>query len=185
MEQQKKKIIIAEIQKWRQSKLLPEHYCLFLLNLYGEGEFSIIEEPEPIKTIKGWKPILGIVLCLFLLGGVVYLGTLFTGFNLITQLSILGGATLVFYLLTYWLRKKQSLLHHIALGLASITFLFSCVWAAQSYSVEYMYILVALGVVLLVWLVSSIYFRAQYLTWVSILGILFSIGWVVSKSLGL
>jgi hypothetical protein len=34
MEQDKRKIIVYEIEQWRRSKLLPEHYCDFLLNLY-------------------------------------------------------------------------------------------------------------------------------------------------------
>jgi hypothetical protein len=34
MEQEKRKIIVYEIEQWRRSKLLPEHYCDFLLNLY-------------------------------------------------------------------------------------------------------------------------------------------------------
>lgn len=36
MEREKKKIIITEIESWRKSKLLPEHYCDFLLNLYDD-----------------------------------------------------------------------------------------------------------------------------------------------------
>ncbi|OWR29494.1 hypothetical protein CDO73_14980 [Saccharibacillus sp. O23] len=36
MEREKKKIIITEIENWRKSKLLPEHYCDFLLNLYDD-----------------------------------------------------------------------------------------------------------------------------------------------------
>lgn len=34
MEMDKRKIIVEEIEQWRRSKLLPEHYCDFLLNLY-------------------------------------------------------------------------------------------------------------------------------------------------------
>ncbi|MDF2726368.1 MAG: hypothetical protein K0Q59_6046 [Paenibacillus sp.] len=34
MEPDKRKVIINEIEQWRRSKLLPEHYCDFLLNLY-------------------------------------------------------------------------------------------------------------------------------------------------------
>ncbi len=36
MEREKKKIIVTEIESWRKSKLLPEHYCDFLLNLYDD-----------------------------------------------------------------------------------------------------------------------------------------------------
>ncbi|GGN96692.1 hypothetical protein [Saccharibacillus kuerlensis] len=36
MEREKKRVIIMEIENWRKSKLLPEHYCDFLLNLYDD-----------------------------------------------------------------------------------------------------------------------------------------------------
>lgn len=40
MEDQRKKIIVKEIEHWRKNHLLPEHYCIFLLNLYTEGEHA-------------------------------------------------------------------------------------------------------------------------------------------------
>lgn len=45
MDEHRKKIIISEINYWKQSRMLPEHYCDYLLNLYSEGTSS--------KTIKG------------------------------------------------------------------------------------------------------------------------------------
>ncbi|MCG7336401.1 hypothetical protein MHZ95_14120 [Sporosarcina sp. ACRSM] len=38
MNPQRKRIIISEIKYWKQSKLLPEHYCDFLIALYGQGD---------------------------------------------------------------------------------------------------------------------------------------------------
>ena len=38
MANQRKQIIINEIAFWKQNKMLPEHYCDFLLTLYTEGE---------------------------------------------------------------------------------------------------------------------------------------------------
>ena len=34
MDAEKRKMIVREIDHWRRSKLLPEHYCDFLMNLY-------------------------------------------------------------------------------------------------------------------------------------------------------
>ena len=34
----RKQIIISEIKYWKQNKLLPEHYCDFLITLYAQGE---------------------------------------------------------------------------------------------------------------------------------------------------
>ncbi|MCM3710868.1 hypothetical protein [Sporosarcina luteola] len=41
MNVQRKKIIIAEINYWKQNKLLPEHYCDFLLTLYTQGDHEL------------------------------------------------------------------------------------------------------------------------------------------------
>lgn len=49
MSDQKKKIIVAEIENWRKNHLLPEHYCIFLLNLYTEGE---AERDRPVSKRK-------------------------------------------------------------------------------------------------------------------------------------
>ena len=48
MNQQRKRIIISEIKYWKNNKLLPEHYCDFLITLYAQGE----EETEEIKVPK-------------------------------------------------------------------------------------------------------------------------------------
>jgi hypothetical protein len=40
MANQRKQIIINEIAFWKQNKLLPEHYCDFLMTLYTEGEYQ-------------------------------------------------------------------------------------------------------------------------------------------------
>lgn len=38
MNAQRKKIIMTEINYWKSNKLLPEHYCDFLITLYTQGE---------------------------------------------------------------------------------------------------------------------------------------------------
>ncbi|PIC65414.1 hypothetical protein CSV79_01985 [Sporosarcina sp. P13] len=45
MAKEKKQIIISEIRYWKQNKLLPEHYCDFLITLYAQGE-------DPDKFVK-------------------------------------------------------------------------------------------------------------------------------------
>lgn len=40
MDENRKKIVVAEIENWRRNHLLPEHYCIFLLNLYTEGDHA-------------------------------------------------------------------------------------------------------------------------------------------------
>ncbi|MDV6377930.1 hypothetical protein ORD22_06595 [Sporosarcina sp. GW1-11] len=47
MTKEKKQIIISEIRYWKQNKLLPEHYCDFLITLYAQGE-----DPDEVAEKK-------------------------------------------------------------------------------------------------------------------------------------
>lgn len=48
----RKQIILNEILFWKQNKLLPEHYCDFLMTLYLEGnEFEANERFSPTKAV--------------------------------------------------------------------------------------------------------------------------------------
>ncbi|OXM15629.1 hypothetical protein [Paenibacillus herberti] len=68
MEADKRRIIVQEIQQWRKGKLLPDHYCDFLLNLYADRESDSAEDEtlptKPNRTARaayaaagaaGWK----------------------------------------------------------------------------------------------------------------------------------
>ena len=46
MSLQRKQIIMNEIAFWKKNKLLPEHYCDFLLTLYAQGENQGEEQTE-------------------------------------------------------------------------------------------------------------------------------------------
>ncbi|MER2088463.1 MAG: hypothetical protein ABS920_01915 [Sporosarcina sp.] len=48
MHPQRKKMIISEIKYWKINKLLPEHYCDFLITLYAQGE-----EEKETKAAEG------------------------------------------------------------------------------------------------------------------------------------
>ncbi|WP_139490490.1 hypothetical protein [Brevibacillus dissolubilis] len=57
MDDQRRKVIVSEIQNWRKNHLLPEHYCIFLLNLYTEGESPAPEEkPSQALSSRPSKP---------------------------------------------------------------------------------------------------------------------------------
>lgn len=55
MDDQRKKMIISEIENWRKNHLLPEHYCIFLLNLYSSGEHEVT--PIPPKRNRGSRAV--------------------------------------------------------------------------------------------------------------------------------
>lgn len=47
MTKQRKQIIVHEIKYWKQNKLLPEHYCDFLITLYTQGEQTEDADESP------------------------------------------------------------------------------------------------------------------------------------------
>jgi len=91
---EKRKFIVNEIEAWRRSKLLPEHYCDFLQNLYLD---DLTERPKgAVETVvrsiehasrKKWILYIGIfsLICL-----VVYH---FSAFPLPLQIAVIGLAT--------------------------------------------------------------------------------------------
>ncbi|MHA7962742.1 hypothetical protein ACX93W_01265 [Paenibacillus sp. CAU 1782] len=50
MEQDRRAIVLKEIQHWSRSKLLPEQYCEFLLNLYSDPE-TPRQAPQPNHAV--------------------------------------------------------------------------------------------------------------------------------------
>ena len=57
MNQQRKRMIISEIKYWKQNKLLPEHYCDFLITLYAQGEDKKEVKATEVDSCQGKKEI--------------------------------------------------------------------------------------------------------------------------------
>lgn len=66
MDEQRKETIIREIKYWKQSKLLPDTYCDFLLTLYTEGNAPSIKQLKP-KSLSGIKGLFSFILVQMLL----------------------------------------------------------------------------------------------------------------------
>lgn len=98
MNETRKKIIVNEIMNWRKNRMLPEHYCDFLLALYTEGnEPENMREPAAIKKIH-WKNhylfLMLIPLALFLIHFTELSITLQMAFSI---LFVLTGIIFTFY----------------------------------------------------------------------------------------
>ncbi|CDN41616.1 hypothetical protein [Paenibacillus sp. D9] len=121
MEADRRRIIVQEIQQWRKGKLLPDHYCDFLLNLYvteKEAQPDVSKEPAAGGSgrFSAWKwisifvifsffclivlhfssfhPALQIALCLLATGGMLTAGTILRPRNETVGLSWIGLAML-------------------------------------------------------------------------------------------
>ena len=124
MTTEKKKIIIQEIYYWKNSRLLPETYCDFLLALYTEGNQD--KEELPSKTLKKnqrFTAFHGLIYGLLLL---LLLATLlviyFTEISYVLQMGIVS-----FFLVTslsvtvYFIRKRA--FFQVPLSVSFIQFL--------------------------------------------------------------
>lgn len=182
----KRKIIIREIEQWRKSKLLPEHYCDFLLNIYledrsSQGKVSFLGiTPAAIKN-SNWK----IWVIIFGLIAVISLTALnFTAFNLPMQI----GVSLLFLFVCYALgslqRMNEPLRAQMLFGVASLFLLFIGVYLFRLYHI-YDSVLVVGFVVLcsLVWLLTGLLSRFilfQLCGWVVLV---FCYGWLLHYKL--
>lgn len=109
MTNEKKKIIIQEIYYWKNSRLLPETYCDFLLALYTEGNQDKEELPsQTLKKNQGFTAFHGLICGLLLL---LLLATLlviyFTELSYVLQMSIVGfflGTSIA--VTAYFIRKR-------------------------------------------------------------------------------
>ncbi|WP_226677320.1 hypothetical protein [Mesobacillus jeotgali] len=126
MDDHRRKIITNEIKYWKQNRLLPEHYCDFLLNLYTEG--SSEADSTRKKRPSGTKGIIG-----FILVGLLSLSVFlfyFTELSLFLQTALIiffGITTLsaAFYML------KKSFFDLIPLLASALLLLITSVQAAE------------------------------------------------------
>ncbi|WP_318615054.1 hypothetical protein [Sporosarcina sp. YIM B06819] len=108
MNQQRKRIIISEIKYWKHNKLLPAHYCDFLITLYARGEEDNEREVKASESIfvKEKKSLNRTVFFLSILAVVVSAGMfIFTQYPGMTM-TLAAVLAVAFLLIT--LRKKAN-----------------------------------------------------------------------------
>nr|WP_106779977.1 hypothetical protein [Lysinibacillus timonensis] len=179
MANQRKQIILNEILFWKQSKLLPEHYCDFLMTLYSEGnEVAQVENINYKNAIKAKEKRHTNLLTGMIFGiSIIFLVLLFTlnQFNTVVIICSFIFALTAFSLGVYFAKKKglvTPILHIIAalllLGVSvkfSLTYfehnqillflllILNCIlWFAVGLVTRLMYFIVsgALGVIVLI-----------------------------------
>ncbi len=121
----KRKMLIDEIEHWRSSKLLPEHYCDFLLNLYLDDPsdrpnkvLGVSSEAILNSSWKKWLLTFGIFTLISLLT------FNFNSFQPAMQIVI----SAIFIAVCYWLgsvrRSASPVLSHVSFGAGSAMLLF-------------------------------------------------------------
>ncbi|WP_338451587.1 hypothetical protein R4Z09_06825 [Niallia oryzisoli] len=165
MQESRKQIIINEITYWKKNRLLPEHYCDFLLALYTEGNGA----QEKNKKSQWFKKELLLLLFIPIIMVLFY----FTELSLILQLVfaiilILIGIYLIFYF------RKTGLLFQIPLIVTALILLFVSVKITLTLFPDTLIVLyTVLGFNCILWLAGGWKFKQLHFTLSGILGIVF------------
>jgi hypothetical protein len=116
MEQERRMIIIREIEHWRRSKLLPEQYCDFLLNLYAEssadGTKSASNPRKRAVTESSalqWLAFFGGIAC------ITYVVLHFNAFGKDLQIGIFAFAAIAPYILGIAIRHTRPFAANISI----------------------------------------------------------------------
>jgi hypothetical protein len=96
MDEKRKEIIIRELQYWKQSKLLPSHYCDYLLSLYTEGEYDHKDQGAGKAVWKQVRWFVAIMLFVFSIL-VIY----FTNFSSYMQIGFASFSVAIIWLIAF------------------------------------------------------------------------------------
>ncbi|WP_284638714.1 hypothetical protein [Paenibacillus silviterrae] len=182
---EKRKIMIREIEHWRKSRLLPEQYCDFLMNLYVDNDekpssalFGL--SPSAIRN-SNWK---NWTLFFFVMGVISFTALNFSAFELPMQIGVSFLFLAVCYLMGGWKRYKEPMASQIYLGTASLYVLFIGVYILRIQGIDAPVPIVAYVVLCsLIWILTGLLARLvlfQLCGWVSLV---FCYGWLLHHQL--
>src|SRR5665647_123563 len=137
---EKRRMLILEIERWRKSKLLPEHYCDFLLNLYLEDYSDKLQASSGFLGVSSaaiknsnWKIWIFIFVVIALLS---YSALNFTAFELPMQIGLSMLLLFSCYTVGSLQRSKEPLRAQIFFGVASLFLLFIGVFLLKLHGLQ-------------------------------------------------
>lgn len=166
MDVKRKQTIIQEIKYWKRSKLLPEHYCDYLLTLYTEGEEntehgSAEKRKLSSSSITFVYSFIFVHLLLFLTIVVIY----FTNFSYVMQIALL----VLFFIVSLWIAKRIVMTYknvgYYYYLLAAIIFILLCLFLNQIFFYNSKSTLIAIVLVhFICWLFIGLKWKITYFT---------------------
>lgn len=172
MNENRKTIIVKEIVYWKENRMLPEHYCDYLLTLYTEGNHPAKEADSISKS--SLTLFLG-SLCLSFIPIIVFL-FYFTELSFILQMSI-SLVFLTFCIGSIYFLKYRHLGADIAISAAVLIFLLASVhMVIQLFPGNLMMLNSMLIFHCLIWFITGRKFKLLYLTISSCVGFILLIG---------
>lgn len=188
MTDKKKTIIINEIKYWKQSRLLPEKYCDYLLTLYTEGEYDFEQETSKSlqRKLKDPKRIFFYLHILFHVSllPLSYLVLYFTEIALHLQIALILLFIIINLLATWVLYKRNHSIYQVPLLVAVlICFMTSLFVAVTLFAGMNIVILAILLLNCIIWYGTGFLFSLKYLRIVSILGAILLISYYIYVSI--
>lgn len=119
MNRDKKEIILNEIDTWRRSKLLPEHYCDFLENLYRDETDTSTRKISSKSSVSRWNKTtwmisIGIISLIF------FIGFYFSSFPWPLQIAVSLISCVGLYVVSGAYRVRNELFSLVLAGMGSI-----------------------------------------------------------------
>lgn len=180
MGDQRKKIILNEITFWKQNKLLPGHYCDFLMTLYTEGNYEEDAERKQAKASvlkkKQSKSIALIALLAVVIGALIYGLFTFTSVSWLMP-TLVAIVALALMIGTLKLLKDNNAFAPVLQVFAALLIFMLSIHVSQTFyptSNAVLYVLLIANCSL--WLGSGIFLKALYFTIPGAIGLLLVIG---------
>jgi hypothetical protein len=107
MNQNRKSTIVQEIQFWKQNKMLPEHYCDYLLVLYTEGDNTATDFVEKNQKAKNTTIHPIVYIAILLLSLISLFVIYFTELSIVLQTAILASFVVFLLFTGFYYSKKQ------------------------------------------------------------------------------
>lgn len=161
----RKEIIIKEIHYWKKHRLLPEHYCDFLLALYtgGNDNTNYSTNQKQLYFRRGFTILL--ITLLIILFPITFLVIYFTEMSSLMQIALTTILILVGLVGGIWGKRNNNpfLFHFSIVGLAFILLTHSVKIADLYFNEQRM----AMGIILflncVLWLISGFLLKLPYL----------------------
>ncbi|EDL64462.1 hypothetical protein [Bacillus sp. SG-1] len=166
---QKTNIIINEILFWKQNKMLPDHYCDYLLALYNQGEDMENMDRKKSKRLPAvlFSSALFMSLIPFSLF-VIY----FTELSFVLQTAILTGFVVLLIFAAIYYSKKEIISPVIYITTAIIVLIYSVNFSDAIFQGDKLITYIILFCNCFLWSLAGLYFKMLYFTIAGAAGIL-------------
>ncbi|MGD7044002.1 hypothetical protein [Jeotgalibacillus proteolyticus] len=174
MREQRKEIITNEILYWKANKILPSHYCDYLLALYNEGE--AVSEKSPISKTRAVLSLNHstsnfysmITVWMALISFVVFN---FTELSVILQTAFLSIFVVLLFIQGFK-KKTNKWVRHISIITAVFILLLQSLQIWEKYFSDNLPLLFFLiGIQCVIWMVMGWKFKLSYLSAGGFLGL--------------